>query len=228
PVHDMSFGLAAKKGAMHKAHVDRSGFVTKVDVHCGGKLWIVCIPSDEKEGCASADAYANDRGYQWFGIYLEAGTSIIMPPGTLHIVLTTDDCLCTGVETFARSTMARTVFTVYHTLAESAFITNTSVADEFLLLLQIVMYWKTELVEHEEAYFHDIETSNESLGHIPNLTRWDDAINVLTLLNFVDLAWVLTPIRYVGKGKEKMPRTYAFAKGAACDLRSWIYSNFSL
>ncbi|KAF9059885.1 hypothetical protein BDP27DRAFT_1371013 [Rhodocollybia butyracea] len=235
PVDDMSFGLAGKTGAMHKVHVDRSGFVTKVDVHHGGKWWIVGIPSDEKEGCASADAYGNDlsqnsnldRGYTWYGIYLEAGTSIIMPPGTLHIVFTTADCLCTGNETFTRSTMAKTVFMIYHTLAESAFITNTSIANEFLLLLQIALFWKSELVENEEEYFNDIKT-NESLGHLPNLLRWDDAINVLTLLNFVDLAWVLTPIRYVGHSKEKMPLTYAFAKEAARNLRSWIYSNFSL
>ncbi|KAF9062888.1 hypothetical protein BDP27DRAFT_1427489 [Rhodocollybia butyracea] len=123
--------------------------------------------------------------------------------------------------------MAKTVFTVYHTLAESAFITNTSVANEYLLLLQIAIYWKNELVENEEAYFNDIKTSTSSLGHIPNLTRWDDALNVLTLLNFVDLAWVLTPIRYVGNSK-KMPGAYAFAKGAARNLRSWIYSNFNL
>jgi hypothetical protein len=150
-----------------------------------------------------------------------------MPPGTLHIVFTVDNCLCTGIETFARSTMAKTVFTVYHTLAESTFITNTTVANEFLLLLKIAIYWKTELVDHEEGYFNDIEI-NESLGHIPSLTRWDDAINVFALLNFVDLAWVLTPVRYMGNSKEKMPLTYAFAKEAARDLRSWIYSNFSL
>jgi hypothetical protein len=36
----------------------------------------VGIPSDEKAGCASANAYADDRGYQWYGIYLEAGTSM--------------------------------------------------------------------------------------------------------------------------------------------------------
>jgi hypothetical protein len=73
---DTSFGLAGKTGAMHKPHVDRSGFVTKVDVHWGGKWWLVCIPSDEKEGCTSADAYTNDRERQWYGIYLEAGTSM--------------------------------------------------------------------------------------------------------------------------------------------------------
>ena len=151
-----------------------------------------------------------------------------MPPGTLHIVFTVDPdlCICTGNHFYPKSTMAKSVFTIYQNLVLSSWITNVPVGGEYAHLLRIIVFWKEKLVDSEEQYFQSLEAKDGTLAHVPDLNIMDDLINLLALLNFADLAWVLTPVRYIGR--RKMPTMYETAKDAADQVRSWLYSTFKL
>lgn len=87
--------------------------------------------------------------------------------------------------------MARSVYTIFHTFAASA-LTNTTVSSEYIQLLRILVYWKDELVNHEDRYFDDLK-AKKSFGHLPDLSNFMDVVNLLALLNFADMAWILTP-----------------------------------
>lgn len=151
----------------------------------------------------------------------------LLPPGTLHIVFTPNKAICTGGYTYNASTMAKTVYTIFQNFVGSSYLTNTVVGNEFLALLRVVLFWKSRLVQSEAYYFELLEGNTSTLSHIPNLMRMDDAINLFTLLNFAELAWVLTPERHRGR-KRKRPEEYQAAKAAADDIRKWVYSNFVL
>lgn len=151
----------------------------------------------------------------------------IMPPGTPHIVFTPKRALCTGNTSYCRSTMANSIFTIFHTFAASS-LTNTTVATEYTLLLRIVVFWKEQLVDKENRYFASLkDLGKTSLGHIPNLNNFPDVLNLLTLLNFADMAWVLTPSRYVDR-RQKIPPHYLTAKAAADSIRDWLYAKFKV
>ncbi|KAF9028091.1 hypothetical protein BDP27DRAFT_1247166, partial [Rhodocollybia butyracea] len=221
--------------AMHRVHCDRSGLTTYNLVHCGEKWWIVGLPANDEDSCASIEVYGKElwtdhnvkRGYKWYGLLLVEGDLLILPPGTLHIVFTPTKSICTGGYTFNASTMAKTVYSIYHNFVGSSWLTNTLVGNEFSALLRIVLFWESRLVNPEHGYFEMLEDDASSLPHIPNLMRMDDPINLLSLLNFADLAWDLTPERYWGR-KRKFPGYYQAAKVAANAIRKWLYSNFVL
>ena len=81
PLHDMTFGLAAKDHAFHKEHFDQSGFTTDVLVHCGEKWWLVGVPRNGENDSACAADYGWEvfhsrnvsRGYDWYGMLLLPG-----------------------------------------------------------------------------------------------------------------------------------------------------------
>lgn len=66
---------------MHRVHFDRSGLIAYILVHCGEKWWIVGVPIDDEDGCASVEAYGKalwedhnvERGYRWYGLWLVEG-----------------------------------------------------------------------------------------------------------------------------------------------------------
>ena len=122
--------------------------------------------------------------------------------------------------------MSKTVFTIYQNLVLSSWITNVPVGREYAHLLRIVVFWKEKLVDREERYFQSLKAKDGTLAHVPDLTTMDDLINLLALLNFADLAWVLTPARYVSP--ETMPTMYITAKDAADRVRIWLYHRFKL
>jgi len=123
--------------------------------------------------------------------------------------------------------MAKSIFTIFHTFTAS-FLTNTTVSSEYTLLLRIVVWWKVQLVDNEERYLKSIEDSAKaSLGHLPNLNNFVDVQNLLALLNFADMAWVVTPDRYLA-GIRKKPLEYRTAKDASDKIRDWLYHTFDL
>ncbi|KAF9065236.1 hypothetical protein BDP27DRAFT_1366602 [Rhodocollybia butyracea] len=226
--------ITGKMMVMHRQHVDVGGVCTKIRVETGSKLWVVGISADKTKGCGWVPAYGHEManslnlklGYQWFGIWLTPGDLLCLPPGTIHIVFTVEDCICSGGYMVSSPTMAKTVYTNYLTFAASSSITNVNASHELVVILRILFFWFSELVEKEDRYLEKIEDEFDStFPHIPNLRRIEDLVNLLALLNLADLAWVISPQRYTGS---KEPSEYRTAKKFASKFRIWLYETFHI
>jgi hypothetical protein len=57
----MRWGLAATAGARHWLHIDSDGLGTYIDVHCGGKWFILFCPPDgqTKDAFGRIDLFTN-------------------------------------------------------------------------------------------------------------------------------------------------------------------------
>lgn len=81
--HLMTWGLAAKKHATHRPHVDRTGMGSWIAVEDGAKKWDIAFPPDDLEA-AKSKVYSNDAvfkpnfdySWRWYSFLLSAGSAM--------------------------------------------------------------------------------------------------------------------------------------------------------
>ncbi|KAG9124707.1 hypothetical protein FRC07_010548 [Ceratobasidium sp. 392] len=113
-------------GAVTRDHVDAAGKCTFVGVKGGpSKLWLMCLGSKDPamQGFTNTHPWLSDpcahtkakdiswvREYYWQIIHLPKGSTLIMQPYTVHIVLTLGPTICHGGHFYLAPTMTCTMY----------------------------------------------------------------------------------------------------------------------
>jgi hypothetical protein len=89
------WALAGHARSYSPPHIDAGGLHTYIKFITGEKFWFV-----------GHQVVSGDDGYDWQGgprygmlwecVRVQGGDQLIMPPGTPHFVITTDDCFAVG------------------------------------------------------------------------------------------------------------------------------------
>ena len=82
------WGLVGHTCSHSLVHSDAQGLSTYVKIITGEKLWFV--------GYRQEPATSTSDILKWECTLLKKGDELIMPPGTLHFVITTKDCFAVG------------------------------------------------------------------------------------------------------------------------------------
>ena len=80
-----------------------------------------------------------------------------MRPGTVHSVMTIQDCIALGGHFFSAPTIKHSLYSILHNFVGSHTITNVSMANEQQMLLRIVLFWHKTMCEGSSAYLNRIE-----------------------------------------------------------------------
>ncbi|KDR65351.1 hypothetical protein GALMADRAFT_260264 [Galerina marginata CBS 339.88] len=181
PGNALRWALVTTKGAHHPWHIDANGCGAFLVCGCGGKLIFIGTPI-EKRGSQQIDVFLDNFNpygpcsdkWKIEAIYLEPGDKIILPPNTLHSVLTTENTICYGGHLFTSTTMTDTLVGIIHTFFCNDISTNTDHAE-----------WR-DLIHRMTVFYHDIIVSRNpvrdrrTLLHAPELTDLQSILNLFS------------------------------------------------
>ncbi|KAJ8085909.1 hypothetical protein PM082_023946 [Marasmius tenuissimus] len=211
PMRDMCWYLCGLTDALHDWHVDAQGLATWITILTGKKLWIIGAPSaadpQEHAGIESFNTCQEKSvGWKKYGILLEAGDTLIMPPNTPHFVVTVVDSVVEGGHFYCSSTIQKSCFGIFHVTASYRHVTNNDHSKIRYVLVNILNYWSRYMMNSPkyESNLHD-QHFDPTLD-IPIVSTRDGLLQFLSLVNIVYLGTVLCPERYdiaVLKGAEK-------------------------
>lgn len=68
-----------------------------------------------------------------------------MPPGLLHMVLSTSNALCVGRHFYGASTICLSIVAVAHTFLLSGSLTNEDQLETRTLLYQLMVFWSRRI-----------------------------------------------------------------------------------
>ncbi|RXW15232.1 hypothetical protein EST38_g10618 [Candolleomyces aberdarensis] len=132
PTEDVRWCLAATEGAHHYFHMDSRGDGTFIDLVKGRKVWVIVQPKAGKKRTSTKlwtkenlDVTSLDPS-EWDieAVLLTEGTRLVMRPGTIHAVFTTEDAICRGGHFLATSTMSETLYGAIHCFFKGELLTN--------------------------------------------------------------------------------------------------------
>ncbi|QRV95268.1 hypothetical protein RhiJN_23286 [Ceratobasidium sp. AG-Ba] len=165
PTSFTEFNLLSGPGAITRDHVDASAGCTWIHMDSGSKLWLtmVCPINPASDVLAPTGAWSDDpwgahvsdidfllKNYIWEAHHLTPGSTFIMRPHTVHLVLTLEPSLCHGGQFYASSTMMRTFHGRRLENLHCETLTNTSNPESWLILQRMLLFAHLKIIlEHD-------------------------------------------------------------------------------
>ncbi|KAF8594091.1 hypothetical protein BDV93DRAFT_565786 [Ceratobasidium sp. AG-I] len=162
PHDSASWLLLAGPGAISRDHVDAAGYCTWVNITAGeGKIWLTCLgpkdPAHDIFNNSSAwvdDVWAHNssdpvyliENFYWQSVYLPEGSTMIMQPHTIHLVLTFGPTSCHGGHFYSGSTLTRTMRARRMEHLHLDTLTNETLPISWLLLHCMMLYAYQKIV----------------------------------------------------------------------------------
>ncbi|KAK7016741.1 hypothetical protein VNI00_018846 [Paramarasmius palmivorus] len=213
-VEDLKWGLFGTTQSFHRAHVDACGFGTVIGCGKGSKLVYILTPPDTNDWreAASLEFFRglkfsgeNSLGWEVTLVLLRESDLIVMPPLTVHYVVTPETAMCYGGHFYCMSTMRRTCWALLHMVHRSDEFTNTSHDCHREILTRICL-------------------SSEPLADIPNLLTFTGILDFLHVLNIMDFGSALWAERYTSAKTipQRDALLYASAREYGKQIMDWL------
>lgn len=118
-----------------------------------------------------------------------------MRPGNMHQVNTLEPSVCHGGHFYCSSTIADTVYSIYHQLFNPWITNHQHHSSQRRLLVGILAFYHNNIVD-DSRYIGKCDGGKSQLRHLPNLLRARDFVDLLTLINLMDIGTIVWPERY--------------------------------
>ncbi|KAG8697261.1 hypothetical protein FRC09_007974 [Ceratobasidium sp. 395] len=188
PARSASWILLAGAGAVTRDHVDAAGHATWVHIAAGaGKIWFIAVaPQDpshhvfdnsrpwideEWNNCETPSELI--KHFYWEAVYLPEGSTFIMQPHTIHLVLTLGPTLCHGGHFYSATTITRTLHArrLEHVHADT--MSNETHPGSWIMLNRMMLFaaQKILLYKEQSPYPVDQLAALIMLNQDPNFFR---------------------------------------------------------
>ena len=127
------FDLLGTDGVWTDVHSDSHGPTTYVKIQCGLKVW-ACYPVLSRADIAHY-VRKGEMPMNPFMTYLEAGDTLVMPPGTFHEVFTVETSLASGVMAWDSRLLHQSMFWSWLDRSVS-WLSNESATQEYTALIK--------------------------------------------------------------------------------------------
>ncbi|ESK83831.1 hypothetical protein Moror_13514 [Moniliophthora roreri MCA 2997] len=164
----------------------------------GYKFVTILTPENENDQTASALLEffhglelncVNTVGYKVTTVLLDSGESIVMPPMTVHYVVTTDTAVCHSGHFYCMLTIWHTCWALLHMVHHENF-TNMDYDCHRVMLARIVQYWHYTIIKNTNFYL-ELANENNMLADLLMLYMFSGVIDLLLLLNIMEFGHVL-------------------------------------
>ncbi|KAF8573530.1 hypothetical protein K439DRAFT_1625013 [Ramaria rubella] len=130
PQYSSKWKLMATPPALSRAHYDVGKYSTWIQIEHGCKFWATLV--GKTPNCPLTELVVKD--HQWKVFVLDKDDILIMPPGTVHIVLTTKPSVAEGGHFYSKYGLVKSFFTGLQEQKHGSQDTNTQhVASELVL-----------------------------------------------------------------------------------------------
>ncbi|KAG8764870.1 hypothetical protein FRC12_007842 [Ceratobasidium sp. 428] len=188
PAWSASWILLAGAGAVTRNHVDAAGHATWVHMAAGaGKTWFIAVaprdPShhvfdssqpwidEEWNNCETPSELV--KHFYWEAVYLPEGSTFIMQPHTIHLVLTLGPTLCHGGHFYSATTITRTLHArrLEHVHADT--MSNETHPGSWMMLNRMMLFAARQMLLHKQQSPYPVDqlASLIILNQDPNFFR---------------------------------------------------------
>ncbi|KAH8108505.1 hypothetical protein DFH11DRAFT_1820838 [Phellopilus nigrolimitatus] len=129
------WGLLALQSARSETHMDAGGGCSIIHMVLGSKEWLIATNPDMLPGPRGWIPNESD----WEAVYLQPGDDLIMHPGTIHSVITLEDCFAVGGHFYFTGLFGQTLRAMVIEHYHGKWITNTEHTRMPLLLLKALV-----------------------------------------------------------------------------------------
>lgn len=173
------WAIAENTDAFHVAHLDCCGLATYIAPMTGIKGWGIAEPVHQSH-FGSIDAFgeyydvdlSNSQYWRLHSLLLRPGdwlyvlffffqftsfadtncASSIMRPCTPHFALTLEDCICLGGHDYCSQTFPESAFGIFHTFAQSRWLTNATHLEAIESRHRIIAYYHQGIITYQTGY----------------------------------------------------------------------------
>ncbi|KAH8102346.1 hypothetical protein DFH11DRAFT_1779198 [Phellopilus nigrolimitatus] len=141
------WGLLALQSARSGVHMDAGGGCTMVRMVLGSKEWLIATDPDMIPGPRGWHPEDSD----WESVYLRPGDDLLMRPGTVHSVITLDDCFAVGGHFYHSGLFIETLNAMIIEHYRGKWVTNTEHTRMPMLLLKALTGYAEILRDQSEC-----------------------------------------------------------------------------
>ncbi|KAH8109342.1 hypothetical protein DFH11DRAFT_1813003 [Phellopilus nigrolimitatus] len=160
------WGLLALQSARSGVHMDAGGGCTMVRMVLGSKEWLIATDPDMIPGPRGWHPEDSD----WESVYLRPGDDLLMRPGTVHSVITLDDCFAVGGHFYHSGLFIETLNAMIIEHYRGKWVTNTEHTRMPMLLLKALTGY-AEILRDQSEY-----QLGPELPEGANESSWTDSL----------------------------------------------------